>query len=116
MLFDLIFLISLVVAILLIWFNSDAFTEYAKLIGGKRFFGIQEHVNLAEKRATLSYHDYLLEYKNSFFIRLITCPLCLGLWLSAVLCMWTTERAEFIPLCYVGSLIVYKFTSNLFEV
>lgn len=30
----------------------------------------------------LHYTDFLLIKKNSFFIRLITCPICLGVWLN----------------------------------
>tara|TARA_Y100001938_G_C7884688_1_gene326768 strand:- start:171 stop:521 length:351 start_codon:yes stop_codon:yes gene_type:complete len=115
MVFDLIFLISLVVTVLLVWFNSEAFVEYAKLIGGAKFFKVTEYEKQQEKTPTLDYLSYLLENKNSFFIRLITCPLCLGFWLSAVACVWIAKDAMLIPICYVLSLIVYKFTSNLLE-
>lgn len=115
MVFSAIFITALTVTILLVWFNSDAFVEYARLVGGARFFGVNEYEKLAEKQCTLDYHSYLLEYKNSFFIRLITCPLCLCFWLSAVFCTWIAGELLLIPVCYVASLITYKLTSNLLE-
>ena len=98
MVFSTIFIIALTVTVLLVWFNSDAFIDFAKLVGGGRFFGIKEYERLLESRATLDYHTYLLEYKNSFFIRLITCPLCFGLWVSAVFSIWITEEPMLIPI------------------
>ena len=53
MIFEVVFLISLITLVMLIWFNSDAFVEYAKLVGGARFFGVTEYEERQEKSASL---------------------------------------------------------------
>ena len=115
MIFDTAFLISSITLLMLIWFNSDAFTEYAKTVGGSKFFGISEFEKLRIDRASLDYHGYLLEFKDSFFIRLITCPLCFSVWLSVILTFVATDNLWLAPICNIASLILYKLTSNLLE-
>ena len=100
---------------MLVWFNSDAFVEYAKLVGGARFFGITHYEELRSTKATLDYHGYLLEYKDSFFIRLITCPLCLSVWASLITVYLVSDNFILFPICNVLSLILYKLTSKLLE-
>ena len=100
---------------MLVWFNSDAFVEYAKLAGGAKFFGVTEFEKQQEKTATLDYHGYLLENKNSFFIRLITCPLCFSVWISVVLTFVVTDSLWLAPACNLVGLVLYKLISNLLE-
>lgn len=113
--FEVFFISSIVTLVLLIWFNSDAFIEYAKLVGGSRFFEIDEYEKLQTERATLDYHGYLLEHKDSFFIRLITCPLCFSVWLTLIVTLITQDDLLLFPICNVLSLIAYKLTSKLLE-
>ena len=115
MIFDAIFLIALIALLMLVWFNSDAFVEYAKAVGGARFFGVTDYENMLTERASLDYHGYLLEFKDSFFIRLITCPLCFSVWASVILTFATTDSLWLMPICNVLALILYKVTSNLLE-
>ena len=115
MIFETIFLISLITLVMLVWFNSDAFVEYAKLVGGAKFFGVTEFEKQREKTATLDYHGYLLENKNSFFIRLITCPLCFSVWISTVLTFVVTDSLWLAPACNLIGLVLYKLISNLLE-
>ena len=115
MIFETIFLISLITLVMLVWFNSDAFVEYAKLVGGAKSFGVTEFEKQQEKTATLDYHGYLLENKNSFFIKLITCPLCFSVWISIILTFVLTDSLWLAPACNVAALILYKLTSNLLE-
>jgi hypothetical protein len=82
-------------------------------IGGARFFGIAEFEELQRERAALDYHTYLLERKDCFFIRLITCPLCFSLWVSIGVTLLTTDSALLFPICNILGLIVYKSSSNL---
>ena len=115
MIFEAIFLTSSICLVMLIWFNSDAFVEYAKIVGGAKFFGVNEYLDMQQKTASLDYHGYLLEKKDSFFIRLITCPLCFSVWISTVLTFALTDALWLAPVCNVTALILYKLTSNLLE-
>ena len=115
MIFDIVFITSLLALIYLIWFDSDAFEEYAKLVGGAKFFGVKEYKEKQKNDATLTYHQYLLANKNSFFIRLITCPLCFSVWASLVVTFVYTDSLLLAPICNIVSLILYMLTIRLFE-
>ncbi len=105
--FDFIFLVSAVVTTLIVWFETDAFVEYAKIIGGSKFFLIDDYEEKKDADPSISYVYYLLINHSSFFTRLISCPYCLGFWFTIILCA-LTKNYLFIPIAYVASLYVYK--------
>ena len=105
---------SLIAAILLIWFKSSAFVEYAKLFGVQLYFSIPDFEKKQESDAELTYLDYLAIEYDSFFIKLITCVMCLGFWITLIVCI-SVEEIKNIPIYYVGSLIIYGITSKALE-
>lgn len=86
------------VVILYTWFNTTAFVEYANLLGLKKFFRIDKMIE--QQRVMTHFKDYptflLYEYGQPgqnrlqvFFIRLITCPTCIAVWLNIIaLCVF----------------------------
>ena len=110
-----IVLISCGVALfLLVWFDSDAFIEYATLFSGNSFFCIDDFRKVQEKYPALDWISYLEQYHDGFFIRLITCPLCLSFWLILAVCL-LSHSLILLPICYILTLIIYKLTSKLLE-
>ena len=85
--FTLLWAASAVAVINLVWFNSAAFEEYAKMLYADKFFKVKDFKEAQKKDFTLTYHNYLLLKRSSFFIRLITCPLCFTIWLSILACL-----------------------------
>ena len=83
-----IWLLCGIVAFLYIWFETDAFIEWSALLHLKCFK--YEEYNKIKKSplsaiAGKSYTDFLLyTYGKSFFIRLITCPICFSVWVNLV--------------------------------
>ena len=77
-----IFLVSL---IMLVWFNTDAFHEYCKGFRFKKLFYTKEYSVFAQATPEMSYIEYLQVQYDSFSIRLISCPICLGIWLNIIL-------------------------------
>jgi hypothetical protein len=78
-------LVCLILTIMIVWFKTTAFVEYAQLLGIKfLLFGYNEDSN------NLTFPQYLyvkskVLFNNSickFIVALITCPLCLAFWLS----------------------------------
>ena len=65
-----------------------------------------------EKDAELSYLDYLAIEHDCFFTRLITCVMCLGFWITLIVCM-STGKLHNLPLYYVGSLVAYGLTFKI---
>ena len=69
------------VAILIVWFETHAFVEYCKALKfGVKYFKIDEYKRWQEKG--MAYPDFLAVKDNTFFNRLISCPICLNVWLN----------------------------------
>ena len=68
--------------ILLLWLRTEAFLEYAKLLGMRKLFGIEKYEKESNNNPFFTYHDFLLKKHNCFIVRLITCPICLTVWMS----------------------------------
>jgi hypothetical protein len=98
-----------VALVLLVWMHSEAFLEYATFIGGSRFFLIDDFKDKQKSNPALDYIEYLQSHHNTFFIRLITCPLCFSVWLTLAACLFTDNLLIF-PICNILSLIIYKIT------
>lgn len=102
-------LVCLVLMILVVWFKSAAFVEYAQLFGLKiLLLGYDKDPN------NLTFPQYLYIKSKSLFkcsacrfiMALITCPLCLSLWLSAgAACIYGTILLT--PLFYITVLVSY---------
>ena len=66
-----------------LWHDTDAFVEYLKLLRVKKLFYVEKFQEEKENSGGLmNYPDYLLIHHGNFFIRLITCPICLSVWLN----------------------------------
>jgi hypothetical protein len=77
---------SIVSIILFLWFNTSAFQEYASWFNFNNFCKLTDYEDLTKDDKSLSYPDFLANYySNHFFIRLVSCPNCLSLWLSALI-------------------------------
>ena len=93
--------------ILLLWFKTDVVTTYGKLLALFNYAHIKEFEDKkSQEPYTLYYPTFLnLKYFN-FFTKLISCPLCLGFWISFVCCLIISNIYMF-PIIYISSLIVY---------
>ena len=111
---EIIFISSLVALILLAWFHSEAFLEWAGLFSGNRFFHIDDFRKRQKDDVTLDWITYLQLYHNSFFIRLITCQMCLSFWLTLGICVFS-HNLILLPVCYILGLVIYKLTIKLLE-
>ena len=111
----------LLAIVLLIWFKSNAFVEYAKLLGIQNYFFIPLFEGEKEKDPSLDYIEYLSLHHECFFVRLISCVLCLGFWIALLICLLLSEfmYVEAIlfkfPIIYLGGLILYGTTSKVLE-
>tara|TARA_Y100000310_G_C20643668_1_gene795371 strand:- start:614 stop:976 length:363 start_codon:yes stop_codon:yes gene_type:complete len=102
-----------VVFVLIIWFETDAFEKYV------RFFHLGYFAKLSEydKEDPDKIMDYLsfirVKYSSSFVVSLVTCPVCLCVWLciasSAVF-----SAFYYFPVVFLSSLIVYLLVKRGF--
>jgi hypothetical protein len=106
-----IYVIFFQVLILLIWFNTDAFIEYFRYIPFD-LFKIKAYHKAKQNDVTLSYHNYLLFYHTNFLTKLITCPICLNVWISIINCLLFTSFV-YIPIVCIISLFIYYLLVKL---
>lgn len=95
-----------IVFVLFIWFNTDAFIQYSKLIKLDKKFKISdwESYRLLSK---ISYQEYLALKHRNFFTKLVSCKPCLAFWISLIVLIIFSSLYYF-PLIYILSYILYK--------
>jgi len=115
----------------MLWFTTTAFLEYTKLLHLDVLLKVEEYefMLVHATNQTWTYQDYLKENHDCFFIRLITCPICLLSWLSIltailqVVIMFTLGAPSAMFFSFpilvgyntVLGLILFKHTSSLFD-
>jgi len=77
------------ILLLIVWFKTDAFLEYVKLFRLSKLFKVDKFEKEKLQDFELNYHLYLRKYHNNFFTRLITCPICLSVWLCLPILFYT---------------------------
>ena len=97
---------SLIGLILVIWFKTNAFSEYANLLRIGKWCKIDQADELE-----LDYLEYLKEYHPCFLTKLFTCPICLGTWLGIFGSLVTGIAA--VPITTLFGLFFYLVISKL---
>lgn len=70
---------------LVVWLKTNAFVEYMHLFRMTRFFHVKDYLKIQADGYGGSYTEFLAEYYyESFFVRLIICPVCLSFWLAVL--------------------------------
>ena len=103
--------------ILNVWFNTNAFYEYCKYFRvGSICFWIVDYEKKKELAPSLTYNSYLnVTFSDSFFIKLITCPICLSFWINIICCMFNSNWSMFFVNCWL-SLSLYYISTALSKV
>ena len=96
----------LITLILLIWFKTDAFIVYSKLLKLSKLTKVDEWYEFKKtKDCSITHHQYLLiNYPTNFWIKLITCPICLCMWLCIPICF---INIYYYPIVCIISLTMY---------
>jgi len=73
------------VFVLFMWLNTNVFYEYIKYISFlKNLLLINQYENFCQDNEAILYSDFIRTFKPFFFIKLITCPFCLGFWIILI--------------------------------
>ena len=111
--FDIAFFSTFITVILLVWFRSNAFVEYLEFLRLDMAFDVRGYKKASSEGSYyMRYTDYLLLKHNSFFVRLITCPLCLSVWISVIVSGNTNWY--YFPFLIVVPLIIYNHLEEKF--
>lgn len=95
--------------LLLIWYQTNFFYEYARLFFKDFFLNYEKMID-----SFPLYIDYLRDkYSNYFIIRLLGCQICLSFWLSV---LYSIIFLDFSALAVImlGGLIIYFVVSWLY--
>jgi hypothetical protein len=70
---------------LLVWLRTNAFVEYMRLFKLEKWLHVNEYTELERNGYEGNYVDFLVEYyKDKFFVRLLSCPICVSFWLGFI--------------------------------
>jgi len=103
--------ICLISIILLIWFRTDAWIEYCRIFDLNLISFYKDFDIKYNNDVSLTYLQYLRIYHNCFFIRLITCPICLTIWLGLLISMFTS--IILLPVYVIGALLLFLIIDKL---
>ena len=76
----------IIALVLLIWFRTDAWLEYTRVFHLNFLSLYREYDNRKKEDLTLKYIHFLRLHHDGFFTRLITCPICISVWLGIIIC------------------------------
>lgn len=102
---------SIIALALLIWFRTDAWLEYTRLFHLNWLSKYKEFDAKYKEDVSLTYLHFLRRDHNCFFVRLITCPICLAVWLGIIPLIFTS--VIFVPVCIVGGLLLFTVIDKL---
>ena len=105
-------IICLISIILLIQFRTDGVLEYSRLFRLNRITFHKDFDNKYKEDVSLTYLKYLRLYHNCFFVRLITCPICLSIWLGIIAGIITFSLLS-VPIYIVGGLLLFAIIDKL---
>lgn len=102
------FVISPLIALLLLFWNKTDFVlVYGKLFGLKKLLKIDKYEEKKRFNLELKYVIFLATTYKNFFIKLITCEICLSTWLSILFCsVLSIINSDFIFLLYIPLNII----------
>jgi hypothetical protein len=99
--------ISWTAGVLYILFQTTAVYEYLKIMPlPEKIKKMKEYQTERQYNYSLSYRFFYTTNYNSFLIRLLTCPYCLGAWLSIGF-SWVFSCIEWFPVVYLSGLSTY---------
>jgi hypothetical protein len=95
----------------LIWFKTEAILEYSKYVPFlNKILKIKEFEDFRISNPEISdYQTFLLVEYNSFFIRLVTCPICFNVWLNIFSILLLDNIYNFFT-NFVLSFIIYNLS------
>jgi hypothetical protein len=109
----------LIAVCLLFWYKTDFVLEYGKLFRLNKFLGIDKYYEKKKFNLDLTYYLFVATSYKGFFIRLISCPICLTTWLSIIfttifyLTCWNYKLFFMIPLNIILGLTYYLIIKKI---
>lgn len=100
-----------VILFLYIYFETNALVSWGKLLKLK-FLKYEEYEEKSKIMIGLKYTDFILMKWDNFFVKLISCPECLCVWINAILFLFFNQDMggwRFFAVNTVVSLLGFAF-------
>lgn len=101
-----------VVFFMYVWFDTDVFVDYSRMLGFSEVFHIKEWDEWRVSKPKTGYLEFLSARKRGFFVKLISCKHCLCFWFSVFFCYCFSSENSFaldwLPMIYLGSYLGYN--------
>lgn len=114
---DALVLSFILAQILVIWFQTNAFIEWVKMLKiGRTFFKASEYDQYVEEELDPHTYPYFLLSKNSsFFNKIISCPYCLNFYLCLFMYAFVHQYVSFwyFSVIYITSIAIYLIIKKL---
>lgn len=108
-----LYISCLIAIMLMVWLKTDAIVEWGSVFGLSKILKEDEFYRFKLEQllgpipsSDITYSTFLRLKYNSFFTRLVSCPMCLSFWLSVIGCM-VIFNPVVMPIVYILSLIIY---------
>lgn len=93
--------------LLFIWFKTDAFVNYGKLLGFSDKFKISDWEDYRILNPKISYLEYIFLKNRNFLTKIISCVPCFLFWI-AILVSLVLNSLFYYPITYILSYVFYK--------
>jgi hypothetical protein len=103
--------ICFIALVLVIWFRTDAWLEYTKLLRLNFLSDYKGYEVAKHEDAILTYINFLRQKHDCFLVRLITCPICFAVWWGLICGALTTFTL--MPVFTMGGLVLFLITDKL---
>jgi hypothetical protein len=104
-------IICLIALLLLIWFRTDAWLEYTKLLRLNAMSDYKGYEAAKRDDVMLTYNNFLRQKHDCFAIRLVTCPICQAVWWGIGFGLLT--HFYLAPIYIMFGLILFLVTDKL---
>lgn len=104
-------IICLIALILVVWFRTEAWIEYTRLFHLNFLSHYKDFEAKKQEDVMLTYIQYLVQYHDCFFTRLITCPICQAVWWGIIFGLVTIPII--IPVYIIGGLLLFLIIDRL---
>src|SRR4051812_32834344 len=85
MFYSILFPCCFIALVMIVWFKSDAFVDWCNLFGLGKLIKSNHFKVERMSDVTLTYPRFLKLKYDKFIFKILSCPLCLSVWLSAIL-------------------------------
>ena len=114
--------------LLLVWFKTNAFSEYMLLflsflerVFPNRFLNFIDIFKIKKwrdsQKESLAVYDYLdyikKSYSNRMLVKILTCPICLSFWISLFLCLAVNVKWT-LGIAFIGCF-AFSWAAGLFD-